>query len=429
MWNPHIIRNDFLPDRDRDIVPSDKDTEVLRRLAEQCYTISQKPVMEERKKLWTRLNDLDGERPMILADPEGAWIELIPTEELQCSDPILREWELRLRKAIFNFENIGDDDVVEPWFDISWDVRIGNHGVEVVKHQGENRGSYTWDKPLRNLHKDLEKLSFRSLVVNRKNTLRDKAVAEKIFKDILPVKIRGKYWWSVGMTSDIIHLLGLQEFMMFMYDDPDGVKRLLDWFSREYMHFIQWFEDEQLLSDTNTNDYVGSGGIAYTGELPKRTTGARVSLSDIWGHCESQETVGISPEMFGEYIFPYQLPLIERFGLACYGCCEPVELRLPYILKAKNVRRISVSAWADEEACAEALGKKYIYSRKPNPAHVSISFDEKEIRSSIRKTLRAARGCNLEFNMKDTHTLENDRTRMRRWVAIVRQEVEKEWGV
>lgn len=427
MWNPNIVRENFLANRDLTPKVTDKDVEVLRRLAERNYEISQSAVSAERRRLWKKHNSLESERPMILADPEAAWAELIPTESLLCEDPLLREWELIFRKGIFNFEKIGDDDVIEPWFDITWDVRVSDFGLPVVKHQTNSKGSYSWEKPIKNLNEDLEKLKFRKLSVNRENTYRDLELAEKIFKDILPVRIRGKHWWTVGMTIDVIHYVGLEEFMLYMYDDPEGVKRLMSWFSEETMHFIQWFEDENLLSDSNTNDYTGSGGLAYTDELPKRKGGDKVFLSDLWGLAESQETVGISPDMFGEFIFPYQLPLIEKFGLACYGCCEPIDQRFHYLSKIKNLRRLSVSAWANEEMSAEKIGKDYIYSRKPNPTPVVVGFDEKEIRKSIRQTLNIAKGCNLEFNMKDTHTLEFDTNRIGEWVKIVREETDSIW--
>jgi len=39
---------------------------------------------------------------------------------------------------------------------------------------------------------------------------------------------------------------------------------------------------------------------------------------DIWGFAEIQETVGVSPEMSKEFIFPYQKEILKLFGLNCY---------------------------------------------------------------------------------------------------------------
>jgi len=78
---------------------------------------------------------------------------------------------------------------------------------------------------------------------------------------------------------------------------------------------------------------------------------------------------------------------------------------------------------------AEALGKKYVLSRKQNPALISVEyFDEDAIREDLRYTLKTARNCNLEILMKDVVTLSNHLERLARWVEIAREEIEKIWG-
>jgi hypothetical protein len=244
------------------------------------------------------------------------------------------------------------------------------------------------------------------------------------FGDILPVRLRASYWWTTGLTWTAINLIGLEALMMAMYDNPDGLHRLMGFLRDECLHFITWFEDEGLLNLNNEADYVGSGTQGWTSELPKNgvSESSRVKLHDLWGLSESQETVGISPKMFEEFIFPYQLPVISRFGLSYYGCCEPVHNRWHVIKKIPNLRRVSVSPWCDEEIMADGLGKDYIYCRKPNPTLISTGyFDDDAIRADIRTTSHFASGCNLEFAMKDVHTLNNKPSRLGRWVKLARQ--------
>jgi hypothetical protein len=429
MWNPHIVPSDIETTSPAPLRPSQKERELLRRLAERSLAIAKDPVMSERKTAWRNHNGLRPGKPLILADPECAWEELVPTASLECVQPKLREWELNLRKRIFWHEEINDDDVVEPWFDIPWAVHIGNFGQPVRKTQGANRGSYVWNPPIKDLASAPRTLKYRDLTVDRQRTQDYVNAAMSIFGDILPVRIRGKYWWTVGMTQPLIDLIGLEPLMMAMYDQPVQLHALMEWMQGEHLHFLHWFEKEGLLTDTNENDYVGSGGLAYTEELPRkdRKVGEPARLIDIWGHCESQETVGVSPSMFAEFIFRYQLPLASQFGLLCYGCCEPVDRRMAYLKQIPGLRRVSVSAWANEEKSAEQIGGRYIYSRKPNPARICASFDEQEIRADLRHTLKIARGCVLEFNMKDTHTLQNQKWRIRRWVELAREEIEKHW--
>ncbi len=137
---------------------------------------------------------------------------------------------------------------------------------------------------------------------------------------------------------------------------------------------------------------------------------------------ESQETVGVGPDLFEAFIFPYQLSLAESFGRCYYGCCEPVNNRWHVLKRIPNLARVSVSPWADEAFMAEACGREIVYSRKPNPTLISTGvFDEAAIRADLRRTLDIARGCRVELIMKDVHTLHNEPDRLPRWVQIARE--------
>ena len=122
---------------------------------------------------------------------------------------------------------------------------------------------------------------------------------------------------------------------------------------------------------------------------------------------------------------PYQLPLLERFGLNCYGCCEPVNARWHLLKTIPNLRRVSVSPWADIDVMAEALGDKYLFSCKPNPAYLAIpQMDEAFIRQELRSLIRRTRGCRLEIIMKDNNTLGGNPENAFNWVRIAREEAE-----
>jgi hypothetical protein len=130
--------------------------------------------------------------------------------------------------------------------------------------------------------------------------------------------------------------------------------------------------------------------------------------------------------MFAELIFPYQLPLLQRFGLTCYGCCEPVDNRWPILMQLPNLRRVSVSPWSDRAKMAENLGDRYIFSMKPNPASLAMdTFDEERIRQALRRDLELARDCRVEIIMKDNHTIRRNPSRVVKWVRIAREEAER----
>ena len=143
----------------------------------------------------------------------------------------------------------------------------------------------------------------------------------------------------------------------------------------------------------------------------------------MWGFTDSQETVGVSAEMFGEFIFPYQVPIQERFGLNCYGCCEPIDPRWEIVRQAPRLRRVSTSPWANRKKMAEYLGRDYVMSMKPSPTPIAgPSIDTEAIRHALREDLQAVKGCQVEIIMKDNHTIGGNPQNVIDWTRIAKQE-------
>jgi hypothetical protein len=214
--------------------------------------------------------------------------------------------------------------------------------------------------------------------------------------------------------------------MFDMSDNPALLHRLMAFLRDGTLALVEGLEQAGLLAPNWEGAYVGSGGLGYSDELPAAGYAGQVRLRDMWVLGESQETVGISPRMFAEFIWPYQVPILARFGLVCYGCCEPLDTRWKVVRALPNLRRVSVSPWADRAKMAAALEDRYIFSLKPNPAALAMEgFDADAIRRDLRHDLEAARGCRVEVVMKDNHTIRADPRRVLEWVRIARAEAER----
>jgi hypothetical protein len=406
------------------------DLKILRALARRRVELSRHPVNQERREAWYKLDcGAPDARPMVLIEHGGIAdkVKVLPDSMLQCKGQEARGFEWAFRHELYQFEVLKDDHVIEPYWNIGWAVGTSNYGVETVQHyvkDYEGMGARTWDAPIKNLDGDLGKLRPRTFSVDREATFKSKAYHEAIFEDALPIRIRGGYWWTLGMTWSAIDLIGLENLMLYMFDNPEGLHRLMAFLRDDHIAYARWLEKEQLLCLNNENDYIGSGSMGYSRELPQPDwkPGMPVRLKDLWVLSESQETVGVGPDQFEEFIFPYQLAVAELFGKCYYGCCEPVNNRWHVLKRFPNLARVSVSPWADEAFMARECGRKVVYSRKPNPTLISTTrFDEDAIRADLRKTLSAAGGCRLEIVMKDVHTINNEPERLPRWVALARE--------
>lgn len=414
----------------------------LRRLAAQVAELAAHPREAEKRALWYRHNDLVPTRPLVVCDPENGWNEILPQAELECRAEQARFWEMALRREIFWGTELLDDRVILPYFDVPHVFEESGWGLEPRFVGREPGGAYTWDPPLTD-YVDVARLTAPVISIDWDATSRLTALAQELFGDLLTVRQRtssglpplvwwtvspapsGAWWWSFGMTEPLVKLRGLGQMMYDMIDRPQGVHLLMAFLRDAYVAKLDFLEENGLLSLNNDGTYVGSGGFGWTHQLPGSDFAATVRASDMWGFAESQETVGISPRMFDEFVFPYQLSLLERFGLNCYGCCEPLDKRWDVVRKVPRLRRVSVSAWANVPRMAELLGGDYVFSWKPNPAELAApSFDEDAIRSGLRTMMRQTKSCRVEVIMKDNHTLCGDPSRAIRWTQIAREEAE-----
>jgi len=417
----NIIRNNHI--FDASITPAER--ERLRALSGRVAQLADRDIEKEKQLLWQRHNDLEKTRPLIFCDPENGWHEIITEDALQCRNPLPRDWEYRLLKEIFWGEKMGDDRVIQPWFNLGYICTETDWGVHEKQVGGDHNGARTWIAPLTQLD-DLSMLCHPTINVDRPATEQLIALAQNTFGDLLPVRLRPNWYWTLGMTWELINLRGLENFMLDMYDHPEGLHRLMAFLRDGTLNKIKFLEDNGLYSLNNEGDYVGSGAFGWSAQLPAPGFQGRVRNRDLWCLSESQETVGVSPDLFEEFVFRYQVPIMEKFGRVCYGCCEPVHERWHLLRQIKNLRRVSVSPWCDRAKMAEYLGNRYVYSLKPHPGLVAGEhFDPEAIRNDARNALDTAKGCNLELVMKDNHTIRNEPRRVVEWCRIVREEIEK----
>jgi hypothetical protein len=403
-----------------------QEKEILRRLAGKVAELAVRPVEDQKRKLWFAHNELKTTRPVIFCDPENGWNEIITDEQMECSNEQARIWEMHLRKEIYWGESMGDDRVTEAVFPVNYTHVETDWGIADTKIGGDHGGSYTWIAPLKDYATDLKKMKFPEIIVDHEHTEKKKALAESIFGDLLKVQVKGAWWWTMGMTWTLIKLRGLEDFMTDFYLNPEGLHQVMAFLRDGHLNKLDFLEKNGLLSLNNDGTYVGSGGYGYTTELPQKDFSGKVRITDMWGFAESQETTSASPENFEEFIFPYQLPILEKFGLNCYGCCEPLDTRWHVVKKIPRLRRVSVSPWSDVEKMAEYLTDKYIYSRKPTPTDIAVPDpDWDRIRKELRSFIKKTKNNRVEIIMKDNHTIGKNPENVTTWCRIAREESEK----
>lgn len=408
------------------------DRTILLQLAEEYRNMCDEPVNQERRRLWIKHNDLIGERPMILIEKGRKDVEKWLPDGLKCQGELARELEWAIRYPLLCFRHVGDDMVYEPFIRCRWAISRSDYGVKTTIHQADNGGQLgacSWDAPLKDIPADLSKLTKRQFTLDRSGSLAWQAYLQDLFGGILPAVIRpDDYDWSINLTKAVVHLIGLEEMLMAMYDHPQALHQLLEFLTSDQEAYWRWLESEKLPTPNNGNEYTGSGTLGYTSQLPCEdfTSGMSVGLNGLWGFVESQETVGVSPEMFEEFILRYHKRLAAPFGRLYYGCCEPVHDRLPYLETLPNLRSVSISPWCNQDIAASFIKRDYIYSRKPQPSFLCIEkANWQAMEEDLRQTIQAAQGCEIELIMNCVLTLYGESERMPKWVDLARRVCEE----
>lgn len=202
-----------------------KDRSVLRLLAARVAELAARPVEVEKRDLWYRHNALQATRPVIFCDPENGWNEIFPPESLACEGALARMLEFRLRKEVFWGEEMRDDRVILPTFDMPHVYTTTGWGLLGERIGGAHGGAYTWDPPIRS-RSDLAGLHFPEIEIDVAATERLLALASDLFDGLLTVRLRTSWWWTLGMTWTLVNLRGLAQMMYDMTDYPDDLHML-----------------------------------------------------------------------------------------------------------------------------------------------------------------------------------------------------------
>jgi hypothetical protein len=392
---------------------------ILRDLAKQYRDICAAPVQNERRQLWRRHNSLIKTRPLIYVRA-FAWHEM-PQSACASADPLFRTCEDFFRNRLF-WNSLADDSIFEPWVTVPATLTCYGWGVDIRReHSDEPGGAFKVDYPLRELA-DIKKLRLPWHGIDEARTAETASKLADAIGDILPINVdRAPAYrmWTGDLSTDLGYLRGIENIMMDMLDNPEGLHRLLA-FMRDGV--LRTHEQAEAAGDWGLGAHQNQA-MPYAGELRDPAANVNgVRRKELWGYMAAQELTAVSPEMHDEFMLQYQLPILKEFGLVAYGCCEDLTRKIDMLRQIPNLRRIAVSPFANVAKCAEQIGLDYVFSYRPSPADmVSYGFDPERVRSILRRDLAACRSCHVDITLKDVETVERDPQRVKAWVQITRE--------
>ncbi|MDR2375723.1 MAG: hypothetical protein LBD96_04710 [Treponema sp.] len=399
----------------------------IREYAKQYAELARSPAQDEKRRLWRRLNSFHFEKPLIYMR-SVPYYEFFDFSVVKNEDPFLNGIERNLATVVLYQQKLKDDFIFEPWVKVNavfslpgvnrWGVPCG------MGEKPKDHGAAAFKPPIVT-EEDLAKVQPAESIID------EKATAERIEKaqdaignilDVVPDR-QGLFscMWNRDISTDLAKLRGLEQFMWDIYDRPEWLHRLIALMRDTVLKDIEKTEQEGNFRRYNNENQA----MSYCEELPvpdASLTGRKTR--ELWGFMASQEFTGVGPDLYEEFMLNYQMPIMERFGMIAYGCCEDMTAKIPVLRKIKNLRRVAITPFSDVRKCAEQIGKDYVVSYRPNPSSmIANGLDEDLVRGILKRDFEILKEnhCIIDVTLKDVETIAGKPENMIRWVEIVRQ--------
>lgn len=405
-----------------------KDREILRSLAKRRLEYANCPKNEEILKKWKALEEGRKETPTVRLLFSNFTHEVV-APRLQCESQAARNVESTLLSSMVGRELFDDDTPLSANLPVglrAWASPFGI-GAKTSRIPGKVGSGYHIDPVIEDLESEWEKLKGGRFGADLQGTLDHCNWLNELFGDILPAKIVMNALPG-SFTNPLVHLLGMENYYLAMYDCPEILHKVMDMATKVYEDYYDFLEREKLLLPTVGMSPLPQESYSFTNELPSDTV---TKTTECWGFLESQETTAVAPEVYGEFVYPYQDRLVKRMGLLSYGCCERVDaIWTDYLSKWTNLRKLSVSPFNNEPQVGEYLrGSKVIYYSKPRAEYVTNPgpMDEDALRRYFKMVCESASGCLFEMAQREVLTIFGDYNRGRRYVEIAKECIEEYW--
>lgn len=408
-----------------------RDGDTLRSLAGRYGEIAALDIQKERMARYAATNDLKPVRPVVLIS-EVPWGEIRDEVLTNTCDRELAWLETPLRRALYQWEHFQVDLVVPPVFRVHKRCRSTGIGLEVKDTQikgdtGAYISSHEYTDQLQT-EEDLAKLHVPEISYDEDGTAEALAAAQHVFAGLMDVELGGGVGMGYHIWDRISTFRGVDNLLMDLAMRPDFMHQTAQRFMEIADATFSQYEELELLE---LNPLLLHCTPACTDDLPAEDFAGHVRRKDVWGRCSAQIFGAVSPEMHDAFDLAYNQKLFGECGLVYYGCCEPMDTKIDILRKRfKNLRKISITPWADPERAAQNIGSDYVLAAKPNPAFVAMpTFNPQPVEEEITRYCEACRkyGTTVEFVLKDISTIANKPENLTRWAETVERVLDRYW--
>lgn len=300
---------------------TNKEKNRLLSLANQQVEIAHSPAMEQLRRDWEAHGRFDpAGRPMLTIELWTFAEDLLP-QMMECQEKEARDLEWMLLSNLVNHTLFGDDTLVKDYLPVEYDSWFVPFGIQ--EHKQESGGlAYQYVHEIEDLGEDFHKLKKSTYGIDKQSADRKIEYYHGIFGDLLPGKLRASCM-ALCPTQSVVKLMSMESMYVALYDYPELFQKMLEQMTDDYLEYVSMLEQENLILPTYGEAHLNQGSYCFNDVLPVQ--GDHLTAKDVWLYMDSQESAGLSPEMYLEFIAPYYKKVSDHFGLFSYGCCEAVD--------------------------------------------------------------------------------------------------------
>ena len=404
---------------------NETDREILRRTALAYKSISEECEFSKKVALYKGVNDLKMIRPIVLID-EVPWHEMNfdGSLALECEDEYLKSVEQYMKRAIYQWKRFPCDMIVAPYIHVNKVINDSGYGMSISENTiSQSDGNYIVS------HEYFDQLASEDSVLklklpvisyDEKETLARFNRLNDLIGDIIEIKIIGvnahiDTWDTISM------LRGVTPLLMDLAMRPEHSHSIVSKFTDIHLEYIRQYEKLNLFEP---NPLLVHCTAACTDDL--KPTSEKVLAKDCWGRGTAQIFAQVSKDMHNEFDIEYMKKIMSKFGLVYYGCCEPLHNKIDILEQFPNLRKISITPWADVDIASSVIQKKYVLSAKPNPALLSSTLDTGVLKAEIGKIMKACYDNDVSFEivLKDISTVGGNPENLFLWEKTVMDMIE-----
>lgn len=407
------------------------DTAVLKPLVAELLQRAAQPRQDQLKKLWA---DHQAMRPTGKI-PVCVYYEGIPSTQWQvilgdnaaplCRTAIGRHIENDLRQRLWIAANVPDDHIVWPTVtvrpamarNVDWGVAFGLSGSK----NPEDARHFT---PVFTDGIDVSRLKFADMEVDAAATA---AAIEQAHELVGPgVKVFVQYGHLGYCPFDVaVQMRGMDSIMYDVIDCPDKVHAMMEFLTAAHVQHHLNREKRGWINIFPSDDgrYTAFGWRVHSAYLADDFHSRMPALRDEWAYVSAQTSSGLGPDMYAQFVQPYNQRLASLFcnKTVYYHGCECLDQKLDVLAGLANLRRFHVSPWSSVPAAAAKFAGKAVLEVHSHPGRVFFGQTQAQMKADLQELIRQASTAQLDLNLSDIHNVNNQPHVLTAWAQAAQE--------